>query len=193
MQKQSARQLSFRTELLHSAFILLPFKVVGCHGIAPCSRRVRAGTSLPKFAAQSRREGGSRNCGTPSRFRIGMKPSPAPGFRVAKSNPKRTERGIRPLVRPCEVSTGKPGSLGKWTSIRVSRPVLRVGSAACISQHLCSEKWPANCSPSGSAGRPTFARKLRWATPGLARLGEGWNPVLELHSRPVGTALQAAA
>src|SRR2546422_7515067 len=33
-------------------------EMVGRHGFAPCSRRVRAGTSLSKFAAQSRREGG---------------------------------------------------------------------------------------------------------------------------------------
>ena len=29
-----------------------PKKLVGRHGFAPCSRRLRAGTSLPKFAAQ---------------------------------------------------------------------------------------------------------------------------------------------
>ena len=28
-------------------------------------------------------------------------------------NPKRTEPGIRPLLRPCEASAGTPGSLGK--------------------------------------------------------------------------------
>ena len=35
------------------------------------------------------------------------------GIRVAKSIPKRTEPGARPLLRPCEVSVGMPGSLGK--------------------------------------------------------------------------------
>jgi hypothetical protein len=35
----------------------------------------------------------------------------------------------------------------KWTSIRVARPVFRFGRPACISQHLCSKKWPANHSP----------------------------------------------
>jgi hypothetical protein len=39
--------------------------MAGRYGFAPCSRRVRAGTSLPKFAAQPRREGGSRRGGTP--------------------------------------------------------------------------------------------------------------------------------
>src|SRR5512137_2634611 len=29
-------------------------EMVGCHGLAPCSVRVRAGASLSKFAAQSR-------------------------------------------------------------------------------------------------------------------------------------------
>ena len=33
-------------------------KLVGRHGFAPCSRRVRTGTSLSKFATRSRREGG---------------------------------------------------------------------------------------------------------------------------------------
>jgi len=33
-------------------------KLVGCLGIAPSSRRLRAGTSLSKFATQLRREGG---------------------------------------------------------------------------------------------------------------------------------------
>src|ERR1700693_4747220 len=33
-------------------------EMVGRHGLAPCSRRLRAGTSLSKFATQSRHEGG---------------------------------------------------------------------------------------------------------------------------------------
>jgi hypothetical protein len=33
-------------------------KMVGCLGIAPSSRRLRAGTSLSKFATQTRHEGG---------------------------------------------------------------------------------------------------------------------------------------
>ena len=35
------------------------------------------------------------------------------GVRVAKKNPKRTESGTRPLLRPCGVSAGRPDSLGK--------------------------------------------------------------------------------
>src|SRR5436190_21178212 len=33
-------------------------QMVGCHGLAPCSVRVRAGASLSKVAARSRHEGG---------------------------------------------------------------------------------------------------------------------------------------
>ena len=33
-------------------------RLAGCHGLAPCSVRVRAGASLSKFAARSRHEGG---------------------------------------------------------------------------------------------------------------------------------------
>ena len=35
------------------------------------------------------------------------------GVRVAEKNPKRTESGTRPLLRPCGVSAGGPDSLGK--------------------------------------------------------------------------------
>jgi hypothetical protein len=35
------------------------------------------------------------------------------GISRRKSIPKRTEPGARPLLRPCEVSVGMPGSLGK--------------------------------------------------------------------------------
>lgn len=34
-----------------------------------------------------------------------------------------------------------------WTGIRVARPLLRFGRPACVSQHLCPIKWPANHSP----------------------------------------------
>src|ERR1043166_7573957 len=36
------------------------------------------------------------------------------------------------------IAPNRSSASGNWTSIRVSRPVFRVGSAACISQHLCS-------------------------------------------------------
>jgi len=42
----------------HWLSAIAPKALVGRHGFAPCSRRVRAGTSLPKFAAQSRHEDG---------------------------------------------------------------------------------------------------------------------------------------
>ena len=58
-----------------------------------------------------------------------------------KRNPKRTESGVRPLLRPCAVSADAPDSLGKWTGIGVSRPVLRFGRPACVSQHLCPKNW----------------------------------------------------
>ena len=41
----------------------------------------------------------------------------------------------------CEVLTDTGSRREKWTSIRVARPVFRFGRPACISQHLCSEKW----------------------------------------------------
>ena len=45
---------------LNSALCTLnsSFKMVGRHGFAPCSRRLRAGTSLSKFATRTRRGGG---------------------------------------------------------------------------------------------------------------------------------------
>src|SRR5213075_1175426 len=45
------------------------------------------------------------------------------------------------LLRPCGVSADEPDSLGKWTGMRVARPLLRFGRPACVSQHLCPEKW----------------------------------------------------
>ena len=44
-------------------------EMVGRLGFAPSSRRLRAGTSLSKFATRSRHEGGVE---PPSRFRIGF-------------------------------------------------------------------------------------------------------------------------
>src|SRR5580658_24956 len=78
----------------------------------------------------------------------GVEP-PQPGLRCPgrhrysrrESIPKRTESGDRPFLRPCGVSAGRPDSLGKWSGIRVSRPVFRFGRPACFSQHLCPRKW----------------------------------------------------
>src|SRR5690349_14470528 len=61
--------------------------------------------------------------------------------RRVKKNPKRTEPGTQPLLRPCGVSAGGPDSLGKWTGMRVARPLFRFGRPACVSQHLCPRKW----------------------------------------------------
>ena len=44
------------------------------------------------------------------------------GVRVAKKNPKRTESGTRPLLRPCGVSAGGPDSLGKVDGHEGSAP-----------------------------------------------------------------------
>ena len=62
--------------------------------------------------------------------RIPSAPNPAPGM-VA----------VRQHLRPCEASAIRPDSLGKWTGMRVARPLLRFGRPACVSQHLCPKKW----------------------------------------------------
>ena len=49
-------------------------------------------------------------------------PNPAPGHYFGRARPRSARRV----------------HLGKWTSIRVARPVFRFGRPACISQHLCS-------------------------------------------------------
>ncbi len=51
---QCARQF---TKLLLSLLSHIG-EMVGRHGFAPCSRRLRAGASLSKFATRARREGG---------------------------------------------------------------------------------------------------------------------------------------
>src|SRR5437773_11512425 len=70
--------------------------------------------------------------------------------------------------RPCEASAGRPDSLGKWTGMRVLRPLLRFGRPACVSQHLCPEmESRAGIAPAfavlqtaACAARPT-GRKLK--------------------------------
>jgi hypothetical protein len=71
--------------------------------------------------------------------------------------------------------------------------VLAHGHKACISQHLCSEKWPANHSRMHRDRGPPSLYELWWATFGFALAREGWNPVLKSHSRLVGMVLQIAA
>jgi hypothetical protein len=88
-------------------------KMVGRLGFAPSSRRLRAGTSLSKFAT----------LGTSARIANAKvelnhrsqvcEALTGTGVRVAKKNPKRTESGTRPLLRPCGVSADGPDSLGK--------------------------------------------------------------------------------
>jgi hypothetical protein len=51
---------------------------------------------------------------------------------------------ITSAVRGLCRHAGFTWEIWKWTSIEVSRPVLCVGSAACVSQHLCSKKMEAH-------------------------------------------------
>src|SRR6266699_2625657 len=154
----------FRPPILHSSFFILHSKMVGRHGFAPRSRRLRAGTSLSMLATQSRHEGGVE---PPSRFRIGMKSWPAPVFAsremvgatgtapvCSRSRSRRLTFRLRSEILPNALNPASghyfdgarslPAhqvQLGKmkWSSIRVLRPVFRFGRPACISQHLCSQ------------------------------------------------------
>ena len=88
-------------------------KMVGRLGIAPSSRRLRAGTSLSKFATlgpSARIANAKVELNHRSQVCEALTGT---GVRVAKKNPKRTESGTRPLLRPCGVSAGGPDSLGK--------------------------------------------------------------------------------
>ena len=111
-------------------------QMVGRLGFAPSSRRLRAGTSLSKFATQANAKAELNHRGQICEVLIDTGIS----YR-GKRNPKRTESGFRPLLRPCGVSADAPDSLGKWTGMRVARPLLRFGRPPCVSQHLCPEKW----------------------------------------------------
>jgi hypothetical protein len=103
---------------------------------ASTSRRLRAGTSLSKFATQANAKAELNRRSQVCEALAGT------GIRVAEKNPKRTESGLRPLLRPCGVSAGRPDSLGKWTGMSVARRLFRFGRPACVSQHLCPEKNP---------------------------------------------------
>lgn len=122
-------------------------EMVGCLGFAPSSRRLRAGTSLSKFAtlmavcknrdAKAELNRRSQICdvltGTGVRVAEKRIPSvlePASGLVT-----------MRQHLRSCEGSAGWPDSLGKWTGMRVARPLLRFGRPACVSQHLCPKNW----------------------------------------------------
>ena len=96
----------------------------GCLGFAPSSRRLRAGTSLSKFATlvavckdrDTKAELNHRGQICEVLIDTGIS-------HRGKRNPKRTESGVRPLLRPCGVSADAPDSLGKWTGMRVARRV----------------------------------------------------------------------
>ena len=122
-------------------------RLVGCLGFAPSSRRLRAGTSPSKFATlvavcndrDAKAEWSSqvlldapKSCSL-SRAAVNHRGQICEVLidtgisRRGKRNPKRTESGVRPLLRPCGVSADAPDSLGKWTGMRVARPLLRFG------------------------------------------------------------------
>ena len=97
----------------HLALLRHTGKMVGCLGIAPSSRRLRAGTSLSKFATLAAiRKDRDAKVELNHRSQV-CEALTGTGVRVAKKNPKRTESGTRPLLRPCGVSADGPDSLGK--------------------------------------------------------------------------------
>ena len=89
----------------HLALLSHIGKMVGCLGIAPSSRRLRAGTSLSKFATlvAVRRD---RDAKVELNHRSQVcEALTGTGVRVAKKNPKRTESGSRPDGRAPAHST----------------------------------------------------------------------------------------
>ena len=122
-------------------------RMVGRLGFAPSSRRLRAGTSLSKFATlmavckdrDTKAELNHRGQICEVLIDTGIS-------HRGKKHPKRTESDVRPGGRAqapstVGVSADEPDSLGKWTGMRVARPLLRFGRPACVSQHLCPIKW----------------------------------------------------
>ena len=116
-------------------------EMVGRLGFAPSSRRLRAGTSLSKFATlvavckerDTKVELNHRGqaCEGPDRHRCSRRakwserwvpppldPAPEAGASLlgyALINSPATAFGFRPLLRPCKVSADAPGSTeGKW-------------------------------------------------------------------------------
>src|ERR1017187_2646000 len=87
--------------------------MVGCLGIAPSSRRLRAGTSRSKFATL-----------------------------VAVCKDRDTKAELNRRSQACE-SPGRHrySRREKWTGMRVARPLFRFGRPTCVYQHLCPKKW----------------------------------------------------
>lgn len=115
-------------------------KVVGCLGFAPSSRRLRAGTSLSKFATRKKRDAKAElnHRGQICEVLIDT------GISRRKKKESQAMAGlvaVRKHLRPCGVSADGPASLGKWTGMSVARRLSRFGRPACISQHLCPRKW----------------------------------------------------
>jgi hypothetical protein len=92
----------------------------------------------------------------------------------------------------CEVLTGTGIRVAEnegLSSEALAKGIERQGIAPCIpvwktdvylSTPMLGE-WPANRSPRALGKSPPLLCQLRRATFGLAWLGKGWNPVLELH------------
>jgi len=132
-------------------------RLVGCHGVAPCSIRLRAGASLPKFAAQANAKVELNHRDQTCEVLIDTGIS-----RRVKWSKRRV---TLPLVLAPEASASLLGyalknpsalnlvsghysdrarslpadrvQLGKWTGMSVARRLFRFGRPACVSQHLC--------------------------------------------------------
>lgn len=103
-------------------------EMVGCLGFAPSSRRLRAGTSLAKFATQANAKAELNRRGQTCEVLIDTGISRRGKCKVgsARCADRAPPRGVH---------------YQDWTGIGVSRPVLRFGRPACISQHLCPKNW----------------------------------------------------
>ena len=156
-------------------------EMVGRLGFAPSSRRLRAGTSLSKFAtlmtackdrdtkAELNRRGEACEvlAGTGILHR---------GIRIPSAlNPEPGLVAVRKHFRPCGASADAPDSLGKWTGMSVARRLFRFGRPACLSQHLCPKNGVPceirthlrgfadrclNCSANGTGGSEAF--RVSW-------------------------------
>ncbi len=100
-------------EAEHDCNFTTDAEMVGCLGLAPSSRRLRAGTSLSKFATL-----------------------------MAVCEDRDTKAELNHRSQCCEVLavTGISRRL-KWSGMSVARRLFRFGRPACISQHLCPVEW----------------------------------------------------
>ena len=83
-----------------------------------------------------------RNGGSP-RICTVFHPGKSRSFTIKVCDPRRDAKAeLNRRSQACEVlaDTGISRRV-KWTGMRVARPLFRFGRPACISQHLCPEKW----------------------------------------------------